>query len=93
MKLSVCSPRKLSNIEESDVYQMLQRNEDEDEPHEPRQSGSFKALQSFINSEGMTCKHCTNRRRDTKTKEIAQYLIGIMQHTLRCALHTEKKMV
>ncbi|XP_016415589.1 PDZ and LIM domain protein 3-like isoform X1 [Sinocyclocheilus rhinocerous] len=46
------SPMKLSNIEESDVYRLLQRNEDEDEPHEPRQSGSFKALQSFINSEG-----------------------------------------
>lgn len=45
------SPRKLSCIEESAVYQMLQRDEDQ-ELHEPRQSGSFKALQTFINSEG-----------------------------------------
>lgn len=46
------SPRKLSNIEDSDVYRMLQKNQEEDEAHEPRQSGSFKALQSFMNSEG-----------------------------------------
>ncbi|XP_051559730.1 PDZ and LIM domain protein 3a [Myxocyprinus asiaticus] len=46
------SPRTLTSIEESEVYQMLQRNQDEEEPHEPRQSGSFKALQSYINSEG-----------------------------------------
>lgn len=46
------SPRTLSCIEESDVYQMLQRNQDVEVPHEPRQSGSFKALQSYINSEG-----------------------------------------
>lgn len=51
VKLCVSSPRKLSNIEDSDVYRML-RNQDEGVPHEPRQSGSFKALQSFINSEG-----------------------------------------
>lgn len=64
MKLRVCSPRKLSNIEESDVYRMLQRSEDEDEPHEPRQSGSFKALQSFINSEGMTyCTHTAQKQK------------------------------
>jgi len=58
VELCVSSPRKLSNIEDSDVYRML-RNEDEDEPHEPRQSGSFKALQSFIKSEGMTHMFCT----------------------------------
>ncbi|XP_072526085.1 PDZ and LIM domain protein 3a [Salminus brasiliensis] len=46
------SPRILTSIEESDVYQMLQRDRTEEEPHEPRQSGSFKALQDYINSEG-----------------------------------------
>ncbi|XP_062864691.1 PDZ and LIM domain protein 3a isoform X2 [Trichomycterus rosablanca] len=45
------SPRTLTCIEESDVYRMLQKEEGEDEPHEPRQSGSFKALQDFINNE------------------------------------------
>lgn len=44
------SPRTLSSIEDSDVYQMLQR--DQEEPHAPRQSGSFKALQDFIDSDG-----------------------------------------
>ncbi|XP_043969261.1 PDZ and LIM domain protein 3-like [Gambusia affinis] len=44
------SPRTLTNIEESDVYRMLQR--DQDDPAEPRQSGSFKALQEFIDSDG-----------------------------------------
>uniref|UniRef100_A0A3B5L991 PDZ and LIM domain protein 3 n=1 Tax=Xiphophorus couchianus TaxID=32473 RepID=A0A3B5L991_9TELE len=44
------SPRTLTNIEESDVYRMLQR--DQDDPPEPRQSGSFKALQEFIDSDG-----------------------------------------
>ncbi|XP_026887210.1 PDZ and LIM domain protein 3a isoform X1 [Electrophorus electricus] len=46
------SPRTLTSIEESDVYRMLQRDQEEEEPHEPRQSGSFKALQDYINSEG-----------------------------------------
>ncbi|KAM7419522.1 hypothetical protein PAMA_016574 [Pampus argenteus] len=44
------SPRTLTNIEESDVYRMLLK--DQDEPQEPRQSGSFKALQEFIDSDG-----------------------------------------
>ncbi|KAG8014662.1 PDZ and LIM domain protein 3 [Nibea albiflora] len=44
------SPRTLTSIEDSDVYQMLQK--DQEEPHEPRQSGSFKALQDFIDSDG-----------------------------------------
>lgn len=44
------SPRTLSSIEDSDVYQMLQR--DQEETHAPRQSGSFKALQDFIDSDG-----------------------------------------
>ncbi|KAM4604266.1 PDZ and LIM domain protein 3-like [Polymixia lowei] len=44
------SPRTLSSIEESAVYQMLQK--DQEEPQEPRQSGSFKALQEFVNSDG-----------------------------------------
>ncbi|KAJ8000887.1 hypothetical protein DPEC_G00185060 [Dallia pectoralis] len=42
--------RTLSSIEESDVYQMLLK--DQEEPHEPRQSGSFKALQEFVDSDG-----------------------------------------
>lgn len=44
------SPRTLTSIEDSDVYQMLQK--DQEEPQEPRQSGSFKALQEFIDSDG-----------------------------------------
>nr|XP_046274271.1 PDZ and LIM domain protein 3-like isoform X2 [Scatophagus argus] len=44
------SPRTLTSIEDSDVYQMLQK--DQEEPHAPRQSGSFKALQEFIDSDG-----------------------------------------
>lgn len=44
------SPRTLTSIEESDVYRMLQK--DQEEPQEPRQSGSFKALQDFIDSDG-----------------------------------------
>ncbi|TKS68452.1 LIM domain protein 3 Alpha-actinin-associated [Collichthys lucidus] len=44
------SPRTLTSIEDSDVYQMLQK--DQEEPHEPRQSGSFRALQDFIDSDG-----------------------------------------
>ncbi|KAK1886587.1 PDZ and LIM domain protein 3 [Dissostichus eleginoides] len=42
--------RTLTSIEDSDVYQMLQK--DQEEPQEPRQSGSFKALQDFIDSDG-----------------------------------------
>ncbi|XP_036373001.1 PDZ and LIM domain protein 3-like [Megalops cyprinoides] len=41
---------RLSSIEESHVYRMLQ--EKEEAPHEPRQSGSFKALQDFVDSDG-----------------------------------------
>lgn len=48
--LCVLSPRTLTSIEDSDVYQMLQR--DQEEPQAPRQSGSFKALQEFIDSDG-----------------------------------------
>ncbi|XP_056266237.1 PDZ and LIM domain protein 3-like [Pseudoliparis swirei] len=44
------STRILANIEDSDVYQMLQR--DHEEPQEPRQSGSFRALQDFVDSDG-----------------------------------------
>ncbi|KAK7929487.1 hypothetical protein WMY93_005882 [Mugilogobius chulae] len=44
------SPRTLTNIEESDVYRMLQQ--DHEEPLEPRQSGSFRALQEFVDSDG-----------------------------------------
>ncbi|XP_033941248.1 PDZ and LIM domain protein 3b [Pseudochaenichthys georgianus] len=44
------SPRTLTSIEDSDVYQMLQK--DQEEPQEPRQSGSFKALQDFVDSDG-----------------------------------------
>ena len=47
---SPCSSRTLTSIEESDVYRMLQK--DQEEPQEPRQSGSFKALQDFVDSDG-----------------------------------------
>uniref|UniRef100_A0A8C8CSG0 PDZ and LIM domain protein 3 n=1 Tax=Oncorhynchus tshawytscha TaxID=74940 RepID=A0A8C8CSG0_ONCTS len=42
--------KTLSSIEESDVYRMLLK--DQEEPQEPRQSGSFKALQDFVDSDG-----------------------------------------
>ncbi|XP_057206075.1 PDZ and LIM domain protein 3b isoform X1 [Triplophysa rosa] len=44
------SPKTLQSIEESHVYRMLQ--EDQEQPHEPRQSGSFKALQDYVESDG-----------------------------------------
>ncbi|XP_057700196.1 PDZ and LIM domain protein 3-like [Corythoichthys intestinalis] len=44
------SPRTLANIEDSDVYRMLQK--DHEEPSQPRQSGSFRALQEFVESDG-----------------------------------------
>ncbi|XP_077092171.1 PDZ and LIM domain protein 3b isoform X2 [Siphateles boraxobius] len=44
------SPKPLTSIEESHVYRMLQ--EDHVVPHEPRQSGSFKALQDYVESDG-----------------------------------------
>ncbi|CAF96590.1 unnamed protein product, partial [Tetraodon nigroviridis] len=44
------SSRALTNIEDSAVYQMLQK--EQEEPHAPRQSGSFRALQDFIDSDG-----------------------------------------
>lgn len=40
----------MQSIEESHVYRMLQ--EDQEQPHEPRQSGSFKALQDYVESDG-----------------------------------------
>ncbi|XP_077092172.1 PDZ and LIM domain protein 3b isoform X3 [Siphateles boraxobius] len=43
-------PKPLTSIEESHVYRMLQ--EDHVVPHEPRQSGSFKALQDYVESDG-----------------------------------------
>ncbi|XP_056092244.1 PDZ and LIM domain protein 3b isoform X2 [Rhinichthys klamathensis goyatoka] len=43
-------PKPLTSIEESHVYRMLQ--EDHELPHEPRQSGSFKALQDYVESDG-----------------------------------------
>ncbi|KAM3865114.1 PDZ and LIM domain protein 3-like [Diretmus argenteus] len=44
------SSKTLSSIEESDVYRMIQS--DHEEPQEPRQSGSFRALQEFVDSDG-----------------------------------------
>ncbi|XP_072519751.1 PDZ and LIM domain protein 3b isoform X1 [Salminus brasiliensis] len=44
------SGKHLTSIEDSHVYQMLQ--DDHDRPHEPRQSGSFKALQDYVESDG-----------------------------------------
>uniref|UniRef100_A0A8C6SA25 PDZ and LIM domain protein 3 n=1 Tax=Neogobius melanostomus TaxID=47308 RepID=A0A8C6SA25_9GOBI len=43
-------PRTLSSIEDSDVYRMLQQ--DHEEQLEPRQSGSFRALQEFVDGDG-----------------------------------------
>ncbi|XP_063046765.1 PDZ and LIM domain protein 3-like isoform X1 [Engraulis encrasicolus] len=44
------SGKMLSSIEDSHVYRMLTDNQ---EPtHEPRQSGSFRALQDYIDSDG-----------------------------------------
>ncbi|TRY57721.1 hypothetical protein DNTS_024439, partial [Danionella cerebrum] len=43
-------PKPLTSIEESHVFRMLQ--EDQEQPHEPRQSGSFKALQDYVESNG-----------------------------------------
>ncbi|KAJ8015151.1 hypothetical protein DPEC_G00023170 [Dallia pectoralis] len=45
------SGKTLSSIEDSHVYRMLQ--EDEERPHPPRQSGSFKALQEHIETDGV----------------------------------------
>ncbi|KAM9471049.1 PDZ and LIM domain protein 3b isoform 4-T4 [Clarias gariepinus] len=42
--------KPLKSIEDSDVYRMLQ--EDHETAHAPRQSGSFKALQDYIDSDG-----------------------------------------
>ncbi|XP_016301911.1 PDZ and LIM domain protein 3-like isoform X2 [Sinocyclocheilus anshuiensis] len=44
------SPIPLTSIEDSHVYRMLQDNQEQ--PHEPRQSGSFKALQDYVESDG-----------------------------------------
>lgn len=56
--LFVLSGKPLTSIEDSDVYRMLQ--EDHETPHEPRQSGSFKALQGYIESDGQLLELCTN---------------------------------
>ncbi|KAG9347002.1 hypothetical protein JZ751_005929 [Albula glossodonta] len=40
----------LGSIEDSHVYRMLQDNQDA--PQQPRQSGSFKALQDFVDGDG-----------------------------------------
>ncbi|XP_062856491.1 PDZ and LIM domain protein 3b isoform X2 [Trichomycterus rosablanca] len=40
----------LTSIEDSHVYRMLQ--DDQEAPHEPRQSGSFRALQDYVESDG-----------------------------------------
>ncbi|XP_052010774.1 PDZ and LIM domain protein 3b isoform X2 [Xyrauchen texanus] len=44
------SQKTLTTIEDSHVYRMLQ--EDHKQPPEPRQSGSFKALQDYVESDG-----------------------------------------
>lgn len=43
-------PKPLTSLEDSHVYRMLQDNQEQ--PHEPRQSGSFKALQDYVESDG-----------------------------------------
>lgn len=50
LPFSVFSPKPLTSIEDSHVYRMLQENQDQS--HEPRQSGSFKALQDYVESDG-----------------------------------------
>ncbi|XP_056328079.1 PDZ and LIM domain protein 3b isoform X2 [Danio aesculapii] len=42
--------KPLTSIEDSHVYRMLQ--DDNEQQHEPRQSGSFKALQDYVESDG-----------------------------------------
>lgn len=42
--------KPLTSIEDSHVYRMLQ--DANEQPHEPRQSGSFKALQDYVESDG-----------------------------------------
>lgn len=42
--------KPLTSIEDSHVYRMLQ--DDNEQAHEPRQSGSFKALQDYVESDG-----------------------------------------
>ncbi|XP_005157291.2 PDZ and LIM domain protein 3b isoform X1 [Danio rerio] len=44
------SSKPLTSIEDSHVYRMLQ--DANEQPHEPRQSGSFKALQDYVESDG-----------------------------------------
>ncbi|XP_062856492.1 PDZ and LIM domain protein 3b isoform X3 [Trichomycterus rosablanca] len=44
------SGQPLTSIEDSHVYRMLQ--DDQEAPHEPRQSGSFRALQDYVESDG-----------------------------------------
>ncbi|XP_077460617.1 PDZ and LIM domain protein 3-like [Stigmatopora argus] len=46
------SPRTLANIEDSDVYRLLQKDGEDLSPSQPRQSGSFRALQDFVDSDG-----------------------------------------
>ncbi len=50
LPLFVFSPKPLTSIEDSHVYRMLQDNQEQ--PPEPRQSGSFKALQDYVESDG-----------------------------------------
>lgn len=45
------------------MYRMLQK--DQEEPQEPRQSGSFKALQDFIDGDGELSPFLPARRHDS----------------------------
>lgn len=86
--LCVLSPRTLTSIEDSDVYQMLQR--DQEEPQAPRQSGSFKALQEFIDSDGEL--FLSHKRFPPQHKNIAQvekitaYIYQQLKKTEPCTL-------
>lgn len=51
----VLSGKVLTSIEDSHVFKMLQ--EDQERPHQPRQSGSFKALQDYVESDGKILEH------------------------------------
>ncbi|XP_010896577.1 PDZ and LIM domain protein 3b isoform X1 [Esox lucius] len=45
------SGKTLTSIEDSHVYRMLR--DDDERPHQPRQSGSFKALQEHVETDGV----------------------------------------
>ncbi|NWH90306.1 PDLI3 protein, partial [Aegithalos caudatus] len=49
----VVSDPSSNSVSQSDVYKMLHANQEE--PSQPRQSGSFKVLQNLVSEEGLLC--------------------------------------